>query len=134
VNPNPDQYGAPDTWRFMQTNSMSHAPANYSLYRNYVQSFGSIPGLEAWTNGAFPEVSINTSGSTITANGANLPAGAVFAHPATGNFSVESDGDGVGGNVEHAAAADEFRRYLFLRGFGHRMHAAKELCEPKTPP
>jgi hypothetical protein len=87
-NPNPDHYGSPDTWKFMQANSTSHAPSSYSLYKNYVLNFGSIPGLEAWTNRDFPEVSINTSGRAITANGANLPAGAVFSHPASGNFSV----------------------------------------------
>jgi hypothetical protein len=58
-NPNRDQYGSADTWQFLQAGGLNHSPSTYSLYQSYVLNFNDVTGLEAWTNGFIPEVSIN---------------------------------------------------------------------------
>src|SRR5450759_1171453 len=44
-NPNPDSYGNTDVWRFLQSSSLTHDPATYSLLPNFMTNSFGVEGL-----------------------------------------------------------------------------------------
>jgi hypothetical protein len=78
ANPNPDSYGNPDVWYFMDGFSVS-SPASSSLLPDFVVGAFGDPGVQAWTVGdSIPEVGFYP----VTFPGVNLTG--INIHPSAG--------------------------------------------------
>jgi hypothetical protein len=93
-NPNPDRFGHPDTWEFLQARVL-HSPSTYTLLGDFVPDAFGVQGLEQW-QGPFvsggpldqlPAVGINTTGVEQFPFTISWPADVVRVHP-LGNDAV----------------------------------------------
>jgi hypothetical protein len=104
ANPNPDSYGNPDVWWFMQGTTL-HDPSTYALLGGFDSEFCDVTGVEAWQGPPplnAPYVGINSTGTVVRhpcGVSFNWPAGAVFTHPAPDQFSVIGWQSPVGGTM-----------------------------------
>jgi hypothetical protein len=137
VNPNPDSLGNATVWYFLQSASLAHDPASYSLLGQFIANRFDIPGLESWQSpdgenptDRLPHVSLNARPDNPFPFGAiDWPAGTALVHPLpdrmavvgwrspiTGTVQVSGSvidrqtncGDGIGWSVDHGATALAF--------------------------
>jgi hypothetical protein len=110
ANPNPDSFGNPHVWWFMQGTTL-HDPSTYALLPGGFDSeICDVPGVEGWVGQYvqpppapnLPFVGINSNGTIVPSPcgvGFNWPAGAVFTHPAPDQLSVIGWQSPVGGTI-----------------------------------
>jgi len=87
-NPNPDRYGHPGTWEFVQAPVLHH-PSTYSLLGRFIPDAFGTHGLEQWqgpfTSGGpldrLPAVGINATGAERFPFGITWPANVIRVHP-----------------------------------------------------
>jgi hypothetical protein len=81
ANPNPDQYGNPAVWSFLQGRAMD--TSSYTLLNGFVADAFGVEGLEQW-QGPFdglPAVGVNATGIDQHPTTFTWPAGVVRIHP-----------------------------------------------------
>jgi len=96
ANPNPDNMGNTDIWYFMQSGSLVHDPATYSLLPNFFPDALYVPGLQAWQGsvissgdkGKLPMIGINATGVFQHVLTLSWPAGAIMMHPLPDQLAV----------------------------------------------
>ena len=87
-NPNPDRYGHPLAWEFLQA-PVLHDPSSYSLLREFIPDAFGVDGLEQWqgpsvstgTLDKLPAVGINATGAVQFPSTISWPANMIRAHP-----------------------------------------------------
>ncbi len=89
ANPNPDRCGNSSVWYFLQSGTLTHDPATYSLLPEFVPDSFFIPGLPGWqgtlistsVNDKLPSVRLNATGALQTPYGMAWPPGVINVHP-----------------------------------------------------
>jgi hypothetical protein len=87
ANPNPDQYGNPGVWSFLQ--GRAEDTSSYTLLPGFVSDAFDVEGLEQWQwtfdpgdpNAKLPAVGINATGIDQHPTTFTWPAGAIRVHP-----------------------------------------------------
>lgn len=93
-NPNRDSHGNSGVWHFMESTSLAHVPATYSVQTNFTTNYqGHAAGVEGWFNPTAPSESLtaylNASGADQLVLGQVVfPNGTFQVHPASDRLSV----------------------------------------------
>src|SRR6266508_2545478 len=114
ANPNPDSYGNPNVWYFMQ-GTLFQDPASYTLLPEFITDTEFIPGLQQW-QGTFvsqsvkdklPDAGKNATGTVQRIRGITWPADVFRVHPSPTQGAVVGWRSPISGRVSVAGGVTD---------------------------